>query len=63
MPGNSARRKRGPCGNPALQQEGAHLVDDASALADQSLAHTVQGLQVKLIDGLGGDEFHSRALH
>jgi hypothetical protein len=32
--------------NPALQQEGTNLVDDASALADQPFAHPVQRLQV-----------------
>lgn len=47
----------------ALQQEGADLVDDAGALADQSLAHTVQRLQVELVGGLGCDKRHSRALH
>jgi hypothetical protein len=35
----------------------------AGALADQSLAHAVQGLQVELIGGFRGDELHSRALH
>src|SRR6201988_2326119 len=52
-----------PYRHPTLQQEGAHLVDDAGALADQSLAHSVQGLQVELLGGLGGDELHGRALH
>src|SRR6201984_352759 len=52
-----------PYRHPTLQQEGAHLVDDAGALTDQSLAHSVQGLQVELIGGLGGDELHGRALH
>ena len=33
----------------------------AGALADQPLAHAVQGLQVELIGSLGGDEFHGRA--
>jgi hypothetical protein len=49
--------------NAALQQEGANLIDDAGALADKSLAHAVQGLQVELIAGLGSDELHGRALH
>src|SRR5215510_15749445 len=35
----------------------------ASVLPDQPFAHPVQRLQVKLIGGLGGDEFHRRALH
>ena len=46
----------------ALQQEGADLIDDAGALADQSLAHTVQRLQVELVGGLDCDELHGRAL-
>src|SRR5580692_2318477 len=65
MPGNSMRRKRSPLAhcNAALQQEGANLIDDAGALADQPLAHAVKGLQVELIAGLGGDEPHRRTLH
>src|SRR5215471_9689061 len=31
-----------PNGNPTLQQEGADLIDDAGALTDQPLTHTVQ---------------------
>src|ERR1700730_6929787 len=49
--------------NAALQQEGANLIADAGALADQPLAHAVKGLQVELIAGLGGDEPHRRTLH
>src|ERR1019366_8775494 len=41
-----------PHRNAALQQEGADLIDDAGALADQALTHTVQRLQVELICGL-----------
>ena len=63
-PGNSMRRKRSLAHrNAALQQEGANLIDDAGALADQPLAHAVNGLQVELIAGLGGDEPHRRTLH
>jgi hypothetical protein len=47
----------------ALQQEGADLIDDAGALADQSLAHTMERLQVELVGGLGCDELHGRTLH
>jgi hypothetical protein len=47
----------------ALQQEGADLIDDAGALADSSFAHTVQRLQVELVDGLGCNNLHGRALH
>ena len=49
--------------NAALKQEGAYLIDNGGALADQPLTHAVQGLQVELIDGLGGNEPHSWALH
>ena len=45
-----------------LQEEGADLIDDARALADQALAHPVQRLQVQLIGGLRGHEPHRRAL-
>ena len=38
------------------------MIDDARALADQPLAHSVQRLQVELLRGLGGDELHRRAL-
>jgi hypothetical protein len=44
----------------ALQQEGADLIDDAGALADQPLPYPVQCLQVELIDGLGRHEFYRR---
>jgi hypothetical protein len=48
--------------NAALQQEGANLIDDAGALTDQPLTHPVQGLQVELLDSLGGDKSHRWAL-
>src|SRR6516225_5527469 len=32
-------------------------------MTDQSLAHAVERLQVKLVGGLGGDELHGWALH
>jgi hypothetical protein len=38
-----------PHGNATLQQEGANLVDDTGALADQSLTDGVKRLQVELI--------------
>jgi hypothetical protein len=47
----------------ALQQEGTDLIDNAGALADKSLAHPVERLQVELVGGLGRDELHGRALH
>jgi hypothetical protein len=46
----------------SLQQEGANLIDDAGALTDQPLTHPVQGLQVELLDSLGGDKSHRWAL-
>jgi hypothetical protein len=46
-----------------FQQECADLIDDAGALADQSLAHPMQRLQVELLGGLGRHEFHRRTLH
>src|SRR6516165_4192930 len=67
--GENARQLRAqeaqalPNGNPTLQQEGADLIDDAGALTDQPLTHTVQSLQVELLGGLGCDELHRRALH
>jgi hypothetical protein len=38
-------------------------IDDTGALTNQPLTHPVQGLQVELLDGLGGDESHRRTLH
>jgi hypothetical protein len=61
MRGSSARKN--PHRNAALQQEGADLVDDAGALADQSLAHPVQRLQVELIGSLRRHELHRWTLH
>ena len=61
--GSSAHRKRCPCRTPAVQQEGADLIDDAGALADQSLAHPVKRLQVELIGSLRRHELHCRPLH
>jgi hypothetical protein len=50
-------------GNATLQQEGADLIDDAGALTDQPLTHTVERLQVELLGGLGRHELHRWALH
>jgi hypothetical protein len=50
-------------GNAALQQEGANLINDAGALSDQSLAHPVQRLQVKLIGGLRRHKLHRWTLY
>ena len=52
-----------PHRNAALQQEGADLIDNAGALADQALPYPVQRLQVELIRGLRRHELHGRSLH
>jgi hypothetical protein len=49
-------------GRASLQQEGANLIDDASALTDQPLAHAMRRLQVKLVGGLYCHKLHGRAL-
>ena len=46
-----------------LQQEGADLIDDVDALADQPLTDAMQRLQVELIGGLGDHELHRRSLY
>ena len=56
MRGNSARNNRSPCRMATPQ--GANLIDDASALADQSLSYTMQGLQVELFGGLRCHKLH-----
>jgi hypothetical protein len=65
MPGNSGAQKAQPLAHrySALEQEGTNLIDEAGALPDQALAHSVQRLQVKLVGRLGGDKLHGRALH
>jgi hypothetical protein len=50
-------------GHAPLQQEGANLIDNAGALADQSFTHAMQRLQVKLIGGLRRHKLHRRALN
>jgi len=50
-------------GNATLQQEGADLIDDASALTDQPLTHAVERLQIELLGALCRHELHGRALH
>jgi hypothetical protein len=52
-----------PDRDPALEQEGADLVDDAGALANQPLTHAMQRLQVELVARLDGHELHRRPLH
>src|SRR5215831_16649084 len=48
--------------NATLQQEGADLIDDASALTYQPLTHAVDRLQIELLGGLCRDELHGWAL-
>ncbi len=52
-----------PNRNATLQQEGTDLIDDAGALADQSLANTMQRLQVELLCGLRRYKLHRWALY
>src|SRR6266496_4992067 len=52
-----------PDGDAALEKEGADLIDNAGALANQPLAHAVQRLQVELIGGLRRYELHRWPLH
>jgi hypothetical protein len=47
---------------PRSRRKARDLIDDARALADQSLAHAVQRLQIKLLGCLGGNELHRRPL-
>jgi hypothetical protein len=49
-------------GDAAVEAEGADLVDNRGALADETGAHPVQGLQVELFGRLGGDKAHGCAL-
>jgi hypothetical protein len=41
---------------PVLNQEGADLVYDGGALADQAIAAAVDGLQIQLVIGFGHDK-------
>ena len=52
-----------PDGNATFQQEGADLIDDASALTHQPLTHAVQRLQIELIGGLRRHQLHRWPLH
>jgi hypothetical protein len=49
--------------NAALQQEGADLIGDAGALADQPLTHSVQRLQVELTGSLRRHQLYRWPLH
>jgi hypothetical protein len=44
--------------NAALKKKSTDLIDNAGALADQSLAYPVQRLQIELLGGLRGYELH-----
>jgi hypothetical protein len=48
---------------PRSNRKAADLVDDASALAHQSLTHPMQRLQVELIGALRRHELHRWPLH
>ena len=48
---------------PRSKRKARDLIDDAGALADQSLMHPVQGLQIELSDSLGCHKLHRRALY
>jgi hypothetical protein len=66
MRGSSVRRKRClplPHCDAALQQEGANLIDDTSASADQPFTHAMCRLQVELIDSLRRHKLHRWTLH
>ena len=52
-----------PHSNPALQQKGADLIDDARALADQPLTNAMERLQIELIGSLCRHELHGGPLH
>ena len=47
----------------ALEQKSPDLVDDTSALRDETFAHAMQRLQIQLLNGFGGDELHRRPLN
>ena len=48
--------------NAPLQEEGAYLIDDAGALADQAFAHPMESLQVVLFGRLSRHKLHRGAL-
>src|SRR5262249_19463180 len=64
MRGSSARKNRSPCltGIPRSNRK-ADLIDDASALADQSLAHAMHRLQIELFGSLRCHKLQRRALN
>jgi hypothetical protein len=65
MIGNSVRKKRSPwrTATPRSSREARILIGDAGALADQPLPHSVQRLQVELVDGFRRDKSHRGTLH
>src|SRR5215213_7917796 len=48
---------------PTAWKEGADLIDDAGTLADQSLAHVMECLQIQLIGSLRRHELYRWPLH
>jgi hypothetical protein len=60
--GGSARRMRRPWwGDTAFERKGTDLIDDGGALTDEPFSDAMQRLEVALVAGLDGDEFHRRA--
>ena len=47
----------------ALQKKAANLIDHCGPLADQARPDPVQGLQIQLLVGLGGNKASCRPLH
>ena len=47
----------------ALWKKGANLIDHCGPLADQARPDPVQGLQIQLLVGLGGNKASRRPLH
>jgi hypothetical protein len=59
--GGSARRPWR--GDTAFERKGTDLLDDGGALTDEPFSDAMQRLEIALVAGLDGDEFHHRALH
>lgn len=46
-----------------LQQESTHLVDERRSSCNQTIAHSVQRLQIQLLVGLDRHESHVLTIH
>jgi hypothetical protein len=57
--------RRHPCGNhdPLFVHQSVHVIDQGCPLAHEPLTHSVQGLEIWLVDVLGWDNTHGRARH